>query len=274
MRIKNGEGDRKMKRAILFFDIDGTLLSDETGKIPDSTLRALTEAKKNGHLLFINTGRTICALPKELYRFDFDGYLCGCGSYLVFHDEVLLEQHIEESLGRKYIEQMWECGLDGVLEGTEDLYFPKAVSRFEQLEQGRIYFGELGLGKKKYIEEGGFIYDKIFVYADEQSDKERFFRLMEEHFEVIDRGRNTYELAQKSFSKATACEYMVQKFGADRDDVYVFGDSMNDLSMFEYAVHTVAMEKHAPGLDPYTEFVTKTVEEGGVAWAMKHYGLI
>ena len=49
---------------------------------------------------------------------------------------------------------------------------------------------------------------------------------------------------------------------------------MNDLSMFEYAVHTVAMGKHAPGLAPYTEFVTKTVEEGGIAWAMKHYGLI
>ena len=112
------------------------------------------------------------------------------------------------------------------------------------------------------------------MYADEQSDKERFFELMEDHFAVIDRGGNTYELAQKSFSKATACEYMVQKFGADREDVYVFGDSMNDLSMFEYAVHTVAMGKHAPGLTPYTEFVTKTVEEGGIAWAMKHYGLI
>ena len=263
-----------MKRSILFFDIDGTLLSDTTGKIPDSALRALTEAKKNGHLLFINTGRTIRALPKELYRFDFDGYLCGCGSYLLFHDEILLESHIEESVGRKYIDWMWECGLDGVLEGTDDLYFPKRTSRFTQLEQGRIYVGELGLGKKKYIEEGGFVYDKIFVYADENSEKERFFRLIQDDFTVIDRGENTYELAQKAFSKATACEYMIQKFGLKKEDAYVFGDSMNDLSMFEYADHTIAMGKHAPGLKPYTEFVTKTVEDGGIAWAMKHYGLI
>ena len=71
---------------------------------------------------------------------------------------------------------------------------------------------------------------------------------MEDHFAVIDRGGNTYELAQKSFSKATACEYMVQKFGADKEDVYVFGDSMNDLSMFEYAVHTVAWENMRRGL--------------------------
>jgi len=27
-------------------------------------------------------------------------------------------------------------------------------------------------------------------------------------------------------------------------------------------------------LEPYTEFVTKTVEEDGLAYAMKHYGLI
>lgn len=263
-----------MRQSILFFDIDGTLLSDKTGKIPDSALEALAEAKKNGHLLFINTGRTVCALPKELYQFEFDGYLCGCGSYLLFHDEVLLESHIEEACGQKYIEQMRECGLDGVLEGTEDFYFPKKVSRFEKLEQGRHYFGQLGLGKKKHIEEGGFLYDKIFVYADEQSEKERFFRLMEDAFAVIDRGENTYELTQKAFSKATACEFLVKKFGLNKDQVYVFGDSMNDLSMFEYASHTIAMGNHAPGLEPYTEFVTKTVEDGGIAWAMKHYGLI
>lgn len=61
-----------MRQSILFFDIDGTLLSDKTGKIPDSALEALAEAKKNGHLLFINTGRTVCALPKELYQFELN----------------------------------------------------------------------------------------------------------------------------------------------------------------------------------------------------------
>lgn len=34
------------------------------------------------------------------------------------------------------------------------------------------------------------------------------------------------------------------------DRAYVFGDSMNDLSMFQYAKHTIAMGNHAKGLDP------------------------
>lgn len=90
-----------MEQAVLFFDIDGTILSNETHMIPESALYAMEKAQKNGHLLFVNTGRTICALPKELYAFDFDGYLCGCGCYLVYRGEVLLESHIDRERGRR-----------------------------------------------------------------------------------------------------------------------------------------------------------------------------
>ena len=43
----------------LFFDIDGTILSEITHKIPESALEALHKAQENGHKTFINTGRTI-----------------------------------------------------------------------------------------------------------------------------------------------------------------------------------------------------------------------
>ena len=46
------------------------------------------------------------------------------------------------------------------------------------------------------------------------------------------------------------------------DEVMVFGDSMNDLSMFQYAAHTIAMGNHAKGLEPFTEYVTAEVEKG------------
>ena len=72
-----------MKRAVLFFDIDGTLLSEVTKKIPDSAAESVRRAKKAGHMLFINTGRTICSIPAEIRRLPFDGYLCGCGTYWI-----------------------------------------------------------------------------------------------------------------------------------------------------------------------------------------------
>ena len=66
---------------------------------------------------------------------------------------------------------------------------------------------------------------------------------------------------------------ILKKFGMELDRAYVFGDSMNDLSMFQYAKHTIAMGNHAKGLDPFTEYVTAEVEKDGIAQAIRHYGL-
>lgn len=62
-------------KKILFFDIDGTLLTSHPFKVPESTSRALTKAHENGHLLFINTGRTKVMMPSALSELHFDGYI-------------------------------------------------------------------------------------------------------------------------------------------------------------------------------------------------------
>lgn len=61
-------GARTKPQAImkaLFFDIDGTMIDINTHKIPESTITAIREAKKNGNKIFIATGRshTIVNLP-------------------------------------------------------------------------------------------------------------------------------------------------------------------------------------------------------------------
>ena len=85
-----------MNRAALFFDIDGTVLSEITKEIPASTVDALKRAHDAGHFLFINTGRTYCSVPVELKKLPFDGYLCGCGIYFTFDEEIIFEKHLDK----------------------------------------------------------------------------------------------------------------------------------------------------------------------------------
>lgn len=262
-----------MKKAVLFFDIDGTILSEETKQIPDSALEALRAAKAAGNLLFINTGRTMCSIPPQLKQFKFDGYLCGCGTYLTYRDEVLFARSIPIQRGQDLIRMMTECRLDGIAEGVQDVYIPSRRSRFEKLETTRRYFGEHGLGMELFLDRDVFEYDKLFIYADAQSDCERFFEFIKSDMEAIDRGENTYEVIQKGYSKATACDWILKKFGMEKEQAYVFGDSTNDLSMFQYAIHTIAMGKHAQELEPYTEYITEEVDRDGIAQAIRYYGL-
>ena len=198
-----------MERAILFFDIDGTVLSEVTKEVPQSAIEAMEKARAEGHLLFINTGRTICSIPTEVRKFQFDGYLCGCGTYLTEHDEVLLKSSIEKQRGIELLRKAKECNLGVIAEGKEDCYFPGHISRFDRLESTRRYFASRGIGIEQSLESERFEYDKLFVYVDDKSDFDSFREYLGDDMEALDRGGKAYEVIQKGFSKATACQFIM-----------------------------------------------------------------
>ncbi len=115
-------------RKILFFDIDGTLLSHRTLQIPESAKKSIRKAKEKGHLVFINTGRTISVVNKEIKELGFDGYICGCGSYIEVDGEVIYSNDIDKSKYAEIINKIEEYDLDVVLEGREAVYYNRDTS--------------------------------------------------------------------------------------------------------------------------------------------------
>lgn len=260
--------------AILFFDIDRTILSEETNTIPPSAAEGLQKAKEKGHLLFINTGRTRCDLSEALKAIPFDGFCCGCGTYLEYQGEALFQHSIPYERGRELIEEMLSYGIEGIMEGTKDLYFQKGPYGHPELERYRQEVALRGLGISVGLESQDFCYDKFVFCYDEPEKIAPFFQMLEADIEVIDYQDGFYECVQKPYSKATAIAFFQDYFQLPLDEVYVFGDSSNDVSMFTYAAHTIAMGRHAEILEPYTEYVTDTVERDGIYKALVHYGLI
>ena len=186
-----------MERAILFFDIDGTVLSEVTKEVPQSAIEAMEKARAEGHLLFINTGRTICSIPTEVRKFQFDGYLCGCGTYLTEHDEVLLKSSIEKQRGIELLRKAKECNLGVIAEGQEDCYFPGHISRFDRLESTRRYFASRGIGIEQSLESERFEYDKLFVYVDDKSDFDSFREYLGDDMEEIPAENYIEEMRKK-----------------------------------------------------------------------------
>lgn len=258
----------------LFFDIDGTILSEITHEIPESALVALRKAQENGHKTFINTGRTICSIPPVIKRIPFDGFLCGCGTHLVYEEQVVFHHSIPYERGRRIIKSMKDCEVEGFLEGTEDIYYSNRISRLESVESSRRYMAGLGLGREQSMEDTGYDFDKILIYIDKIADEERFFKETEDVFKHIDRLGGVYECVQKEYSKATAIAYIKKELDLQDDEIYAFGDSSNDFDMIKAAGHGVIMGHHDPVLEPYAEYITDTVENDGLYKAMEHYGLI
>ena len=262
-------------RKALFFDIDGTLLSEgKDRKVPESARKALLQAREKGHLVFVNTGRTWCETKEIRHLIDADGWLCGCGTYLMAEGEVIYDWRIAPERGAELIKLIRDCGMDGVLEGVEACYMQKAPSPASAVEQCRQDFSALGIVSEKTWDDEGISFSKFCLVTDENSCLERFKEETREDLEVIDRGSTFVEVVPRGHSKAAAIERILRQYGLSLEDAWVFGDSMNDLSMFQYAQNAVLMGKHDKELESYASFITKTVEEDGIAFAMEKFGLI
>lgn len=59
-------------KKLIFLDLDGTLWNNE--KVPLSALSAILQAKKNGHKIFANTGRTYCEAITSLLPLQLTGH--------------------------------------------------------------------------------------------------------------------------------------------------------------------------------------------------------
>ena len=261
-----------MSRKALFFDIDGTLMSEVTREVPESAKEALRRTRACGNLVFVNTGRSYSELGKIMQMVEPDGWLCGCGTYIEVDGKPLYHRVMPEEQRRMICQAIEDADMDGLMEGKEGCYVPSPDSRFAEGRRIResIHFA---LRSMNWGESCGDV-EKFCVLADEKSDRAGFFRKLGLDIDVIDRGNGFYECVRAGHSKANAIDRILEAYGLTLEDAYVFGDSTNDLSMFEHVPNAIMMGKHSPQLEPYASFCTKTVEQDGIWYAMEHLGLL
>lgn len=263
-----------MEKKIFFFDIDGTLLSEITGEVPESAVYVLAELKKRGHLTFINTGRMFCSVPDLIKELPVTGYICGCGTEILYEGDTIFLKQIPEERFREIADVIWKCDGDVVLEGVKDCYFSENTSRFDKMEQLRHAFVELGMGLTCNIQDKECECSKYCFFADEKTNLDGIMEDLSKDMDVMYRGNDFYEVSPHPCSKASGIDLVLRHFGFSKEQAYVFGDSSNDLSMFKVVQHAIAMGKHDKILEPFTEFITKTVEEDGILYALKQYGIL
>ncbi len=265
-----------MSRKALFFDVDGTLLSEITRTVPESAVRALSETRKKGNLVFINSGRVWCHFLEIRDLVEADGYLCGCGTYIQAEGKELYHYTIPHEQRLKIRRALMEYGFEGFLEARDHIVMRLEDSGIEGAERLKRAFqgADITYATDRSWDDDSVEFDKFCMYAGRDSDREGFFRFLEPEMQVIDRGGDFYECVPAGHSKASGIEKVLKAYGLEKKDAYVFGDSSNDLAMFEYADNAILMGHHDAVLEPYASFVTKTVEEDGIEYAMKSLGLL
>lgn len=264
-----------MNRNIIFFDIDGTLLSESTQTIPESAKAAVKKAQENGHLIFINTGRGISNIDSSIKEMNFDGYVCGCGTYIEFKGKELLSKSFSDSFAQELINDVHNLKIDAVLEGKTGTYFDDDNLIYEKIVKDIKHHNLSNqLCEVKSFYDDNINFDKLVIWTNSDSNFDAFYDKYKNTFDFIHREENFYELVPLGYSKATGIEFLMNELNIDFNNTFALGDSTNDLSMLEFVKNSIAMGNSNPKLFDLVSYVTDDIEKDGVYNALRHYNII
>lgn len=261
-----------MERKIIFFDIDGTILSHRNYTISASTKSAIRKAKEKGHLTFVNTGRTFSEIDEEIKSVGFDGYVCGCGTCIYHDSSIIFHTKLESDISKNIIKDLERLNINAVMEGNHAIYFSRQLVN-PRLQHVYDMYKDLGFNVRTF-DDPDMTFDKFCIWIDLESDVQAFCDIYKDQFDFISRDNLFLEVIPTGYSKATGIKYLLSHLNLSHENTYAFGDSANDLTMLHYVKHSIGMGNSEEEIKKIVTYITKDVDDDGIAHALKHFNII
>ncbi len=273
-----------MSRKLIFLDIDGTLTAAGSNTPPASAMAAIRKAQKNGHRVFLCTGRNPDML-RPVLALGFEGAVAAAGGYVFAGDEVLFDCPMKEEQLQVGMQLLRENGVFRTIEARDATWGDENIDRFlGRTEQGNseLVRWRKALAEKLHIRpmseyDGRPIYKIVFMCEDaKQLEPAR--KALEKDFRFVVQDVKAHhclngELINRKFDKGRGVRIVARRFGIPIEDTVGFGDSMNDLEMIETVGCSVCMDNGSPALKEKSDLICPAVEQDGLAWAFDRLGL-
>jgi len=262
----------KSTKYALFFDIDGTLVSFQTHEIPASTIEALTQAKANGHKVFIATGRPPVILTNlGAIEHLIDGYVTTNGALCFVGNETIACNNIPDEEARWVAKDAQKKGYGLIVVGEQDLAVLDPLGNVDRIFRQQL--AVKNLEKAKPLEE--VLTQRILQLTPFVDAK--YEKIVMEHIPNCISGRwhpEFTDITVKGADKGRGLLAMARHEGLAQQHTMAFGDGGNDSSMIRTAGIGIAMGNAIDQLKAEADYITDTVDEEGVAKALLHFGLI
>ena len=277
---------------VIFLDVDGTLV-DYENNLPASAVTAIRIARRNGHRVYITTGRSRAEVYQELWDIGLDGMIGGNGSYVEDHGQVVLHRLITLEQSRRIVDWLHSRGLEFYLESNNGLF---ASEGFEQAglsaireytrRKGRPGAGTMtvrsafpemifGLkGSELYRDDLNKVSYLLGSYQDFLDTREQFPDLQNNTWGGAGETAIFGDLGVKNITKASAIAALLRHLGAGQADTIAIGDAKIDIPMFEACAFSVCMGSGGPEAKAAASYITDDVDEDGLYKAFAHLGLL
>lgn len=262
------------KRTIkaLFFDIDGTLVSFHTHRIPQSTVDALEQAKRNGVKVYISTGRPKMIIT-NLRQIEhlIDGYITTNGARCFVDDHTVCQHPISQADVDKVVKASDKDGYPVIVVGEKHLAIHHLTPIVEEIFVKGLGVDSLDF-KTNLADLAGEDILQLTPFCSEEQEK-----MLMPTLDNCTSGRwhpAFTDITSGEADKGKGLHAMAKYLGLDIAETMAFGDGGNDISIIREAGVGVAMGNAGDNVKAIADYVTTSVDEDGVKNALEHYGVI
>lgn len=266
-----------MRWELICMDIDGTLLDDRK-RLPPSVRESLRHAADQGIRIALVSGRMPAGVALIENELGIDCIkICNAGTYTILGDKCIHEQCLQPDtirriyggIAEKYRLPLWIFrGREWFVTGMDkNIERETAIIRYtpEIVDAGKLAdaWEREGYGPNKLlVNTEPALIQKIYRELRSWTDTE---------FDMACSADTFLEVFPKGTNKGKALAAICRELDIDLQNTIAFGDHELDLPLIETAGVGVAMGNAIPQLKEKADFVTKTNNEAGVAFALGHY---
>ena len=253
---------------VVFFDVDGTLVSHTKGEVPVSTRKAVSRLKEKGIRCVIATGRYMGELEKLPVRdIAFDAYITLNGQLCLDQDQSVLSGAALTGADKEQIIRLFERKEIPVLLVEKERMYINFVNKKVEKAQREISSNIPDTGEYG----GGEIYQAI-AYVEKEKEGElksilpdcRITRWNDRAVDIISRGGG----------KVVGIKQYLEENDILPQETMAFGDGENDIEMLEAAGIGIAMGNADDIVKKSADYVTDSVDNDGIGKALRYFQII
>lgn len=253
----------------IFFDIDGTLISNQFPRMKQETIATLSRLKDKGIKLFIASGRHTLEL-EELQidkDFHFDGYLLLNGGYCFNDKEVIYENKIDENDVKEICRVIKDKNLPTLFIEKEDMYV--------NFVNEKVIYAQNSINTSIPRINNKINYDAI-MQIDPYVNEEDIIDIMKnaKQCKCTRWYDEAYDIIPKSGGKKAGIQAVMNYYGLKKDELAAFGDGENDIEMFEVVGFAIAMKNASEFVKKKASIICDDVNQRGIIDGIEQLGLL
>lgn len=255
-------------KKFLFFDVDGTLYNSNK-QLPQSAKEAIFKARENGHEIAIATGRAPFMIQNLLDELQIDTFVTFNGQYVVYKGNVIFTDQIPNEMLQKILNYGEKNEHPFVFINDVEMIAtaPNYTSISESL--ATLHYPYPVINASYYLQRP--VYQTLlFAKQHEQEQYEKEFP----NVQFIRWHEYSCDMLPAGGSKARGIQKLIEHINFPMEDVIAFGDGLNDIEMLSSVGYSVAMGNGHEKAKAVASYIAKSVDEDGIANAMKDLGLI